>query len=180
MNNVQATPANSSLMKGTTNSGKNNAKVNHGKVFGKYSKQINATDAANKSIKKSPAEQKVDKYLTLISRLENQIKKGKLSDQDLEKILGALEKKILSLPKKKQASLQKIKEFQKMQIKELKELKEKMKTMLSEKKERDLVLHFLKSKDFIDLIRETPPHQPTYARQNMPETKSMATFSRNS
>jgi len=153
----------------TSGSGKGNAKVGQGKNLAMYQNQKKSAVSATEKKAEKTAEQAVDKYLTLVSRLENQIKKGELTDQDLDKILTALEKKILSMPKKAQEQIQKIKEYKEMEIEGLQNMKEEMKEMLLDEDDQGQVIRFLKNKEFITLISEKPSPPKTYAPQNQTE-----------
>ena len=142
----------------------NHAKVDQGKNIEKQILQNAVTkESPTEALEKKGAETEIDKYLTMVSRLDNQLKKGEISDEDLDKILTSLEQKILSLPKKLQEQLQNIKEFKEMKIEELKDIKEKMKKLLLEEKEREQVIQLLKNKEFFALMSEKPASPQTYS-----------------
>lgn len=116
----------------------------------------------NESDTTSKKDHSIDEYLTLISRLENRIKNGEIKDEELNKILTALEKKIESLSDKSRIRLFQLDEFKKMKIEDQKLLKKALIERIKDTRERDKVFNFLKSKEFIATLKGQPDKPLTY------------------
>lgn len=105
----------------------------------------------------------INKYLRLISRLENHVKGNSIDKEELNRMLSSLEKKILALGRKEKNRIIKTAEFEKLKVKDLRNLQKRMVELIESKEQRKDLFDFLKSKEFISVIRQKPMTPQTYS-----------------
>ena len=105
----------------------------------------------------------INKYMRLISRLENQVKGEAIDKKELNRMLSTLEKKILALGRQEREKIIQTAEFKNLDVKDLRFMQKRMLEMIENKDQRKTLFDFLNSKDFISIIREKPLAPQTYS-----------------
>lgn len=140
----------------------------------KQSQKIEKTDKLS-NLKKSSQDSKtnkkpgedspeIDEYLKMISRLETKVKKDEIEEEDLEKVINALEEKILTLSEQDKVKLKNVEFFKKEGIENLKNMKKTLTEMFNDELERDKLFDFLKSPEFIGILLKEDEDAVTYTR----------------
>ncbi|MGK0289835.1 MAG: hypothetical protein ACI86H_001283 [bacterium] len=150
-----------------SNSGQNGKNINY------TAKQSTANDSspiAQKAIpqememeKAKGAQSEVSEYLTRVSRLENRIKSGSISEDEIDRVLGSLDKKVMGLSGKARQRINKIREFQDLKLEQAKDFRRSLKNMLNDDKTRDQVFGLFKNQEFISVMKNEPAKSMTYS-----------------
>ena len=103
---------------------------------------------------KSKADVEVSEYLKSISRLENKLKKGEVTEADLGKLMKRLEEKIQSLTPQQKRVLKNMEFFMQGNLENIKEFREHLLESLMEEKDRQSAIDFLKDPKFMAMMED--------------------------
>jgi len=105
----------------------------------------------------------INEYLKMISRFENKVKKDEVGEEDLNKILQALEERIVSLEEQDKTKLKNLEFFKQHHIENLKTMRETLAEMFNDELERETFFEFLKSPEFISILLSQEEKMTAYA-----------------
>ena len=114
----------------------------------------------------------IEKYLKMLSRFENKLKKGEIEEKDLDKIFENLSKRIESLNTTRKKRLMDSQFFKKNEIINLKTMKDSLTDLFQDDKKRVDGFDFLRSPEFISLIHNQTDSSQTYSPASV-KAKSM-------
>lgn len=105
----------------------------------------------------------IEKYLKMLSRFENKLKKGEIEEEELDKIFENLSKRIEALNTTRKKRLMDSQFFKKNNIINLKTMKDSLTELFQDDKKRIDGFDFLRSPEFISLIHNQTDSTQTYS-----------------